>query len=233
MKTDGRTFIFTVLSLGLASCSENETAIYQGNSAVYFSETTADDSLQYSFASGLKSEDVVQIPVRIIGKSANEDRAIAYEVSRESTAKEGIHYKPLPGEARLPPGSVETTIDVTVVDGDSELEKSVVELIIELKANDSFVLGFPENTRVRLLITKQLVKPSYWDFPLSLYYGSYSKTKHQLCIQVQGFDFPDKFDTDMVGQYISYGRLVYNELLKAPRWDEETQTYITADWIPL
>lgn len=229
----GKNIIFTLLSLGVAACSENETAIYQGDNAVYFSETTVDDSLQYSFASGLKSEDVVQIPVRIIGQSVDEDRTIAYEVSTKSTAKERIHYKPLPGEIRLRAGCVETAIDVTVMDGDPDLEQNTVELVIDLKANKDFVLGFPENLSVRLLITKQLVKPSYWDFPLSLYYGNYSKAKHQLCIQVQGFDFPDKFDLDMVGQYISYGRLVYNELLREPRWDEDTQTYITADWIPL
>lgn len=229
----GKTFIFAVLSLGFGACSENEYATYQGENAVYFSETTSDDSLQYSFASGLKTEDVVRIPVKIIGQSTERDRTIAFGINEKSTARKDIHYKTSHNEVRLPAGNVETTIDITVMDTDPELERTTVELIIDLKANEDFTLGFPECRSVRLLITKQLVKPSYWDMPLSLYYGSYSKAKHQLCIQVQGFDFPDKFDMDMVGQYISYGRLVYNELLKEPRWDEELQTYITADWIPL
>lgn len=225
--------MFAVLACLLAACSENEYDTYVGDTAVYFSETTVEDSLQYSFASGLKTEDVVRIPLRIIGCSTDGDRLAAYEVCEESTAREGLHYKSLPGTVVLPAGKVETTLDVTVMDGDPELEHKTVELVLALKANEDFTLGFPGNLRVRLLITKQLVKPSYWDMPLSLYYGSYSKVKHQLCIQVQGFDFPDKFDMDMVGQYISYGRMVYNELLKEPRWDEETQTYVTADWIPL
>lgn len=215
------------------SCSENEHGTYSGESAVYFSETSADDSLQYSFASGLKTEDVVKIPVRIIGASTGTARSIAFGVDAASTAVEGVHYKALPPQVTLPAGQVETSIDVTVLDGDPKLETEVVELILRLNANEDFVPGFPEKCSARLLITKQLVKPSYWDFPLSLYYGSYSRTKHRLCIQMQGFDFPDKFDTDMVGQYISYGRMVYNELLREPRWDEETQTWIKADWIPL
>lgn len=226
-------FIFLLLSAGLIACSENEHDVYSGESAVYFSETAVDDSLQYSFAAGLKETDVVRIPVRIIGKSTDKDRKISFEVNEKSTAKEGLHYLALPGSVRLPAGCVETTIDVTVMDKDAELEQAVVELVLDLKPNEDFILGFPENRSVRLLITKQLVRPSYWDMPLSLYYGAYSKAKHRLCIQVQGFDFPDKFEMDKVGEYISYGRLVYNELLKEPRWDEEKQMYITADWIPL
>jgi len=106
-------------------------------------------------------------------------------------------------------------------------------LVLKLKSNDYFELGFPEQLSARLIITKQLVKPSYWEMPLSLYYGRYTKAKHRLCIQVQGFDFPEAFDMSKVGDYISYGRMVYNSLLKEPLWDEETQTTVTADWVPL
>lgn len=217
----------------VSSCQENEYSTYSGPSAIYFSEISVEDSLQYSFASGLKSEDVVSIPIKIIGPSSPEDRVIYFMTDARSTAKEGVHYKEFPQHVVLPAGQVETNIEVTVMDNDPELEDGTVDLILQLLSKGDFVLGFPENRIARLIITKQLIKPSYWSVPLSLYYGNYSKAKHRLCIQIQGFDFPDKFDTDMVGSYISYGRLVYNELLKNPIWDEETQSYITADWFPL
>jgi hypothetical protein len=227
-------FPLLIATLGLTiACTENEHPLYSGDSAVYFSETTSDDSLQYSFASGLKQRDTISIPIKIIGQSEPEARTIDFDVNPQSTAVEGTHYTFRTSQITLPAGEVETTLDVIVMDNDPELEHKTVELIVELQANDNFELGFSDNLRIRLIITKQLVKPTYWEMPLSLYYGSYSKAKHRLCIQIQGFDFPDKFDMDMVEQYISYGRLVYNSLLRNPIWDEETQTYITADWIPL
>ena len=52
-------------------------------------------------------------------------------------------------------------------------------------------------------------------------------------IGLQGFDFPEKLEFGMIPAYMSYGRMVYNYLLKNPVWDEETQKWITADWSPL
>ena len=94
-------------------------------------------------------------------------------------------------------------------------------------------MAFLNHLSFKLNITDQLVKPTYWDIPLSLYYGSYSKAKHQLCIQIQGFDFPAEMDMNLINDFMSYGRLVYQALLKEPLWDEETQQWITADWSPL
>ena len=40
-------------------------------------------------------------------------------------------------------------------------------------------------------------------------------------------------DMNLINDFMSYGRLVYQALLKEPLWDEETQQWITADWSPL
>ncbi len=222
----------SVLSvLGLMSCQENEHMIYGEKAAVYFSTLTENDSLSYSFAAGLTEEDVVSIPVTIIGEQSPEVRKIAFSVDPASTAVEGTHFKNLPAEQLLPAGAVETSIDVTVMD--NELENGDVTLILNLETNDDFDLGYKGRRQAKLVITNQLVKPSYWDMPLSLYYGSYSKAKHRLCIQIQGFDFPPAMDFNYIQDFMSYGRMVYNYLLKTPIWDEDTQTWITADWSPL
>mgnify|MGYP000255443279 CR=1 FL=1 len=55
--------------IGLAGCQENERMLYEAKSAVYFNSPVEGDSLSYSFASGEKTEDVVNIPIRIIGAS--------------------------------------------------------------------------------------------------------------------------------------------------------------------
>ena len=221
------------LGLLLTGCEENERMLYSAPSAVYFSEMTSEDSLQYSFASGLKEIDTVSIPLMIIGEKVSYPRQIQVEVDASTTAQENVHYKLSSTVIELPSGEVKTAVHVVVMDNDAALEYGSVALVLNLKANEDFVLGFPEQLSARLIITKQLVKPSYWEMPLSLYYGRYSKAKHRLCIQVQGFDFPETFDMDKVGDFISYGRMVYNSLLRNPLWDEETQTYIYADWEPL
>lgn len=221
------------LLLGCFSCQKNEQMLYEGSEAVYFSETTSQDSIQYSFASNLKQEDVIQIPIMIIGQSENYDRVIKYHVSDESTAVSGLHYNALEGSCVLKAGEVKTSLDVVVTDKDPELENGTVKLVIDLDKSDLFELGFPDRRQITLIITKKLLKPKYWDMPLSLYYGQYTKAKHRLCIQIQGFDFPDNLDLSMINDYISYGRLVYASLMKNPIWDEETQTEVTADWIPL
>ena len=221
------------LGLLLTGCEENERMLYSAPSAVYFSEMTSEDSLQYSFASGLKEIDTVSIPLMIIGEKVSYPRQIQVEVDASTTAQENVHYKLSSTVIELPAGEVNAAVPVVVMDNDESLEFGSVALVLNLKANEDFVLGFPEQLSARLIITKQLVKPSYWEMPLSLYYGRYSKAKHRLCIQVQGFDFPETFDMDKVGDFISYGRMVYNSLLRNPLWDEETQTYIYADWEPL
>ena len=220
-----------LIGFSLWGCQENERMLYEEKPAVYFSTVTEKDSIFYSFASGLKDEDVVSIPVRIIGASVDKDRSISVEVDPVSTAKEGVHYKNLPKSVVLEAGDIETAVNITVMNED--LKNGDVKLILNLKSSEDFDLGYAGSLKAKLVITDQLVKPSYWDMPLSLYYGAYSKAKHRLCIQLQGFDFPEEMDFTLVTSYMSYGRMVYNYLLQTPIWDEDTQSWITADWSPL
>lgn len=220
-----------LIGLSLTGCQENDRMLYEEKPAVYFSSVTEKDSIIYSFAAGLTDEDVVSVPVRIIGVSTNGDRNISIEVDPVSTAKENVHYKDIPESVVLKAGEVETTIKVNVMNKD--LKDGDVSLILNLKSNDDFNLGYSGSLKAKLVITDQLVQPSYWRIPLSLYYGAYSKAKHRLCIQLQGFDFPEQLDYTAISSYMSYGRMVYNYLLQTPIWDEDTQTWITADWSPL
>ena len=217
--------------IGLAGCQENERMLYEAKSAVYFNSPVEGDSLSYSFASGEKTEDVVNIPIRIIGASTKGTRSIAFDIDPASTAQAGVHYRDLPEVITLQPDSVNAYLPVTVLA--EHLDNNQVSLILHLRGNENFDPGFPEHLSFKLNITDQLVKPTYWDIPLSLYYGSYSKAKHQLCIQIQGFDIPAAMDMNLINDFMSYGRLVYQALLKEPLWDEETQQWITADWSPL
>lgn len=220
-----------IFLLSVTGCQENEQMIFSEKPSAYFSSITASDSISYSFASGKVKQDTVLVPIKIIGESTDYDREIAFSIDASSTAKAGVQYKALDNKVILPAGKVETQIKVVVFD--KELDKSDVSLIFALVPNDNFNLGYGDRLTAKVIITNQLVKPTYWDIPLSFYYGEYSKAKHRLCIQLQGEDFPPTWDRTKVQTYMSYGRMVYNYLLKTPVWDEDTQTWITADWSPL
>lgn len=221
----------TFLCIAFSSCSENDHLVYQEKAKAYFSTLTNEDSLSYSFAAGTVESDIVEIPIMIIGEKTGTERTVAISVDPASTAKEGVHYSDLTTSVTLKPGEV--TANATVKVYDKQLENGDVSLILDIVPNADFDNGYTDRQKAKLVITNQLVQPFYWKMPLSLYYGAYSKAKHRLCIQIQGFDFPKKLDYNQISDYMSYGRMVYNYLLKTPVWDEDTQTWITADWSPM
>ena len=221
----------TALCLALLTgCTENERMTYENKPCVYFNSVTEADSIPYSFAAVITDTATVSVPLKIIGEATDKDRIVAFQAAPASTAKAGVHYTLPEAEVKLPAGQVTTEIPVKVYN--KELETGDVSLILKLVPNADFDLGYSDRLTARVVITNQLVKPSYWRI-LSIYYGAYSKAKHRLCIQIQGFDFEPKLRGSMIQTYMSYGRLVYNYLLKTPIWDEETKHWITADWSPL
>ena len=215
---------------GMAGCSENERMSFTDKPAVYFSTVTDADSLSFSFAAVISDEGVVSVPVKIMGEAVDKDRMLSFDADPASTAKAGINYDLPKDPVVVPAGKVVTEIPITVYN--KNLDAGDVRLVLRLIPNSDFNLGYADRLAAKVVITNQLVQPSYWRI-LSIYYGAYSKAKHRLCIQIQGYDFPPKLDSKKVQEYMSYGRLVYNYLLKTPIWDEETQQWVTADWSPL
>ncbi|MFR7875001.1 MAG: DUF4843 domain-containing protein [Butyricimonas paravirosa] len=55
-------------------------------------------------------------------------------------------------------------------------------------------VAYEDKSRVYVRITNKLVKPSYWEDLLIIYFGEYSQVKHEKCIEVMGHDFPLTMD---------------------------------------
>ena len=214
----------------MMGCTENERMRYENKPCVYFSSVTEGDSIPYSFAAVIKDTATVNVPLKIIGEAVDKDRIVAFRAAPASTAKAGVHYRLPETEVKVPAGKVTAEIPIKVYN--KELDNGDVSLVLQLTPNADFDLGYSDRLTARVVITNQLVTPSYWRI-LAIYYGAYSKAKHRLCIQIQGFDFEPKLKGSIIQTYMSYGRLVYNYLLKTPVWDEETKQWITADWSPL
>ena len=118
-----------------------------------------------------------------------------------------------------------------------ELDDKIVTLALTLEPDDGLTLAYTDRVHVRILITNQLIRPSYWDMPLSLYFGPYSKAKHQKCIEIMGHDFPlkeeDLMDYNGVSGYSYWmraGRQVCNYYATHTEYDENGD--LIAPWDP-
>lgn len=88
-----------------------------------------------------------------------------------------------------------------------DLETETVSLDFSIVEDEVFSIGYIDRNRIRYFITNQLIKPSYWDSTLDLYFGEYSKVKHQVCVDIMGIDFPLKEDDDSdYGYWMRVGR---------------------------
>ena len=129
---------------------------------------------------------------RLEGNTAPRDREVRVVVDEAKTdAEAGLHYEALDDVYYLPADSVYLKLPITVYNKDNTLENRRVTLALQLEPTADLELGITERTSVRVLISNILTKPSYWDSVIKYYFGEYSRTKHELCIEQLGQDFPE------------------------------------------
>ncbi len=194
MKTKLTIFLCTLLCCW--ACKDNPDFQFLGHDAVYF-QVSSDweetvDSLNYTFAGKGTDVDVVYLRVNLEGNTAPRDREVRVVVDEAKTdAEAGLHYEALDDVYYLPADSVYLKLPITVYNKDNTLENRRVTLALQLEPTADLELGITERTSVRVLISNILTKPSYWDSVIKYYFGEYSRTKHELCIEQLGQDFPE------------------------------------------
>ena len=224
-------YLYTIVMamLVLASCSENERMVYTDTPGIYFPDyVVGADSLVYSFRMKDTDRDTIQIHVKLLGDLLDEAGEYEVIVSENSSAVAGKHYETLPHRFTYEADKSVSSFAVVVMKPGAELDEATVMLELSLKATESLSLGYPDRVNMRLMITNQLVKPAYWDMPLALYFGEYSKVKHQRCILLMGHDFPLTKE-ELIGwgglNYYSYwmqqGRVVCEYYATHTEYDED------------
>lgn len=183
----------------LVACQENEMNTFEHEGAVYFQLTSnwsdGVDSLVYSFAGKTVKQDTIWMQVDLMGEAIASDRAFKMSVDPESTtAVEGTHYAALQSEYILPAGAYQVQVPVILYNGDPLLEERSFQLAVQLEPTSDLQLGLTARTKVRVILTSMLFKPSYYENGLVYYFGNYSKAKHEICIQVLGEDFPATYE---------------------------------------
>ncbi len=217
-----------LLSVMLFACNENEYMAYTGKSGVYFTKYKNTDTIKYSFHMTPDDKDTLLIDVKLMGKPVIGEQSYQLEIDSRSTAKEGIHYEKIPEFVVFPEHEVEMRLPIVLCDKDPSLDSHSDFLCVKLVSSSDLELGFPNNTILNIEISNQLIKPSYWNKNFIIWFGEYSKVKHEKCIEIMGHDFPLTYEeaaywnSDKVNLYywMFVGRKVADYFVKHPTEDE-------------
>lgn len=209
-----RYYVLTCIMVAVAlyGCKENERQLYSEKPAVYFTSFSEQDSLIHSLVAVESREDTVHLAVSLLGHAMPTAQKFKISVDpKYSTAIEGVHYEKLKEEYNVDPNKFRATVPLILIKGDPQLNTGFLKLGLRLTATNDLGVGYPNKLYAKVWFTNELVKPIYWDSFLKIYYGEYSKVKHQKCLDIQGFDFPAtmaEIPSSMFGTLMSYGRLV-------------------------
>ncbi|WP_443939483.1 DUF4843 domain-containing protein [Pedobacter sp. MW01-1-1] len=186
-------FVFLAfITMLFANCKKNDPKIYDEKPAVYFSAFSTTDSLFRSLVAIKTDNDTVWLNIQLLGNAIAQNTSFKLVIDPQySTAIESKHYQKLKDNYVLPAGKFSVLVPIILYKTDPDLTAKSVRMGIKIISSDDLDAGYQNKLNAHIIFTNQLVKPSYWDSYLSIYYGTYSRVKHTKAIQVQQFDFPD------------------------------------------
>ncbi len=214
-----RTYILLpVLLLSiLYSCKKETLKTYDTADNIYFHFTSAQDSLDVTFAYSEASvqDSVVNIPVYVTGVPINHDRTFTVEIDPSSTAIENTHYV-LPETFTIHAGQVIDNIPIRLIRTQDIKDEEVI-LILQLKTGGDFksdLEGERDRQTFKISFSDILVPGPYWSNSV---FGTFSVKKVQLLREVAGmpFDFlispPTEYNYFLATEY--YGIILNRYLL--------------------
>lgn len=186
-------FMIGALSVIFSSCTENEREFYSEKQSVYFTDYSDNeqDSTIYSFAGSSSNEAKVNLSVSLMGAYLTKDAKFKIVVNSAKTdAVAGTDYA-VPSEYyTFPANATKVDIPITIYKNSPSLENGHLTLALTLKATEELDIAYSYRKNIRVIFTNKLIKPSYWDMILVLYFGTYSKVKHEYLISLMHKDFP-------------------------------------------
>lgn len=219
-------YLLIISVLVLFSCQKNERLIFDSKPGLYFALEDNVDSLTFSLLGSISNIDTVRIPIKIMGNALNYDGKFKVEiVQAATTAQVGKHYTALKESYIFEAGTFVKDFEIEVSKSDPDLETQSRVIFLKINESNDFTVGYTKNVGLKLIITNQIIKPVYWDMPFSLYFGAYSKVKHNLIIKILGHDFPLTLNQAISAPYsIQYwmvgGRAVCQYVIENDVYDE-------------
>lgn len=202
MKRTRYFYSLLVVLLTISSCTENDLMLFGDEHHIYFDKfykdavalgkETADSTLvSFFFENDDVNEIEAKLVVHITGKLLEQDRKFGLRVIPELTTANSDEYKMdeiyvfrannVSKEAK----NQSDTISIKMLR--SERLKDMpygVRLCVELIPMDDLQLGQTERTRAVINLTRDAIKPEWWDAEVtSLLLGNYSSKKYKLFLQ--------------------------------------------------
>ncbi|MCR8668932.1 DUF4843 domain-containing protein [Aestuariibaculum sp. M13] len=183
------------------SCEPNEGLVYKEKDGLYFLSATKDtDSVYYSFLGKINNVDTLKLPIQILGTPIDQNRTFKVEVDQEkTTAVEGVHYEALKGSYIFNANNFKQNFNLVLYKDDPALETEDKIIALKVVESEDFNPGYSNRTNLKVYVTNRIIKPSYWDTLLYLFFGEYSKVKHNIVINLMGKDFPYTYDEARFG----------------------------------
>ncbi len=213
MKSLKYLFAVSLVVMGLAGCSENDTPVYDSDYTalnIWFGTTsTVLDSTTYNYSYTL-GESSLTFYARVMGTPVDYDRTFTLEAyDGDLTEADGSYwtteYTIGAGEylAQFP-----IYFDTSKLKDSDSFTETDGHLYFRMAENSEFVAGTASMQNLIVVLKNYLDKPSEWDsatYPYraySYYFGTYSKVKYQFMIQ----------ETGLIDFHISYTATTpYNE----------------------
>lgn len=184
------TSILIFIIASLSSC-DNDNMVFHEKNGLYFVTEKGVDSIYYSFLGRTIEMDTLNIPIEVMGVATDNDRNYKIEIDNElTTAEEGLHYKKLSESYVFGANKFKDYFKLIVSQEDPALTTEDKIITLKIIASDDFDPGYKDRATLKIYVTNKLIKPSYWDELLFIYFGEYSKVKHELAIGIMGHDFP-------------------------------------------
>lgn len=203
-------FVFSLLATLFVTSCEKDLPLYDDQQArLNFRYTTpgstvtnlGDSIVGYSFVyNSHLTQDTVWLQLRTSGFLSSVDRPFELKQveTGENDAVPGVHYVSFDDPEYkqkylvVKADSIDVTVPVILLK-DASLNDATYSLRIEVKDNEYFKSGYKELKYKRINFTNQLVKPTYWNFLMNYYMGSYGKVKHQFMIDNTKYKWDDDY----------------------------------------
>lgn len=171
-----------LLALITASCEKKDITAFKAEEAVNFIDTNV-VAYEYSFLGNPSSEYVFELPVRVIGNSADHDRTFKAEAVKDSaTSAPDNLYEILGGTVKA--GEFRGMLRVKLKNA-PQLATSKVSLRVKLTSSDDFNMGNRESSTFIVRWTEQIVVPS-WSFFRYYFTTAGSTQAYKLIVQTTG-----------------------------------------------
>lgn len=181
-------YLLACLALAFTACDKDDRLMYEEAPEVYFyngSSVVNPDSVEYTFV--IKPDtlmrDTVLLNLRISGSASDKDRVVNLKLGEGSNAVKDKHFSFDPVIVKAGEYSVQVPVYLLRTE---DMKNTLFKIYLEIGESEDFKIGFANRTSYLIKVTDQLIRPSDWAGIVELFYGKYSKVKHQFMVSRLG-----------------------------------------------